>query len=174
MKIFFLLLSTSLLLAKGCGDTTTTTPKPSAPIQVETQPEPVAEEPEVVESTKIEESPYKSMIFNTKLSISPTQPNWVLFENGTYIILPANIDEEQMKKNAIVIIKRYKGETLSVKKSPLTKGWVASSTQGIYNYVSLEKAGDRLATDQHLKTVGKNSILKDVKELNIVHVNTKK
>lgn len=175
MKILFLLLSMSLLVVKGCGDTTSAT-KTTTPTPAEVQPEPVVVEDPVIEETKtaVEISPYKSLIFNTTLNISPSQPDWVLFENGTYILLPSNLSIEQMKKNAAVIIKRYKGESLSVSKSPLSKGWVAGSSQGIYNYISQDKAGDRQAKDQHLKSVGKNSILKDIKELNIVHVNTKK
>lgn len=165
----------SLLVVKGCGDTTSTTKKSTTPAQAKVQPEPVVVEEPVIEETKtaVEISPYKSLIFNTTLNISPSQSDWVLFENGTYILLPSNLGEEQMKKNAIVIIKRYKGESLTVSKSPLSKGWVAGSSQGIYNYISQDKAGDRLATNTQLKTVGKSSILKDVKELNIVHINYK-
>ena len=176
MKTLFLLLSMSLLVVKGCGDTTSTAIKPTPPVQPETQPESVVVEETEIEETKtaVEISPYKSLIFNTTLNINPSQADWVLFENGTYILLPSNLSVEQMKKNATVIIKRYKGESLSISKSPLSKGWIAGSSQGIYNYISLDKAGDRLATDKQLKTVGKSSILKDIEELNIVHVNTKK
>lgn len=174
MKILFLLLSTSLFLLKGCGDTTSVTTKPAPPVQAEVQPQPVVEQPEIEETKTVEESPYKSLIFNAKLSINPSQPNWVLFENGTYILLPSNLTVEQMKKNAVIIIKRYNNESLSISKSPLTKGWIAGSQKGIYNYVSLEKAGDRLATDKQLSGIGESNILKDKEQLNIVHVNTKK
>lgn len=157
-------------LVSGCDNSKSVskTPPPEDPVVIiDAQPEPLKEvvaeeEPEI----------YKKLIFNTKLSISPKQPNWVLFSNGTYILFPKGTSGDDMRQSAFGLLQRYNDESFTITKSPLVKGWIAGSKKGIYNYVSLEQASDRLASKTILRKIGKENVLKDKANPIIVHVNT--
>lgn len=159
-----------LTLSYGCDNSKTVSKKtpPSSPvIIIDAEPEPLKE---VTSKDNLEI--YKRLIFNTKLSINPKQPNWVLFSNGTYILFSNGISNDSMRQSALGLLQRYNGESFSITKSPLVKGWIAGSTRGIYNYVSLEQAGDRLASKTTLRNIGKENVLKDKANPIIIHVNT--
>lgn len=164
-----LILITSTLLM-GCNNSkSVSTPARSADpvVIIAAQPEPLKEV--IAEATP---DAYKTLIFNTKLSVNPKQPNWVLFSNGTYILFPKGTRSEEMRKSASGLLQRYNNESFTITKSPLVKGWIARSKKGIYNYVSLEQAGDRLTSIETLKKIGKTNVLKDKTTPIIVHVNT--
>ena len=173
MRLTLFLLASCFLLIGGCESTKSTpkeTTKPATPVVViEAEPEPLKE---VVEDENVDV--YKNLIFNTKLGVSPKRPNWVLFSNGTYIIFPTGTSKEDMHKSALGFLQRFTSETASVRKSPLTKGWIASTPKGVYNYVALNQASSRLATDQELATIGLQNIKKDKADPIIVHINTPK
>lgn len=172
MKLALLFLS-SLLLIGGCESSkpkSVIAPKEEAPIVIiEAQPEPLKE---VVKEENLEL--YKKLIFNTKLSISPQQPNWVLFSNGTYILFPKGMSKDDMRQTALGLLQRYNNESFTIKKSPLVKGWLGSSPKGIYTYISLEQASSRMATNKELAAISKRNVIKDKENPIIVHLNTPK
>ncbi len=136
---------------------------------IASQPEPLKE---VVNEEEL--APYKTLIFNTKLSVHPSQTHWVLFSNGTFISFPSGTSVKDMEKSALGIIQRFNNDKLSVRKSPLVKGWLAQTTKGLNNFVSQKQIGDRIISATELAILAKNNINKDKKELLIVHVNYKK
>lgn len=173
MKITLLLLVSCILLIGGC-ESTQSKSNPvinnTAPvIVIEAQPEPLRE---VLENENL--AAYKKLIFNTKLSVSPKQPNWVLFSNGTYILFPKGTSEDDMRQTSIGLLQRYNNESFKIKKSPIVKGWIASSPKGIYSYVSLKQASSRLASNKELALIGKENVLKDKAKPLIIHINTPK
>ncbi|TVZ51898.1 hypothetical protein [Dokdonia sp. Hel_I_53] len=136
---------------------------------IESQPEPLKE---VVSEEKLE--PYKKLIFNTKLSVSPSQTHWVLFSNGTFISFPSGTSVKDMEKSALGILQRFNNDKLRVSKSPLVKGWIARTSKGINNFISQKQIGDRIISPTELAVLGNSNINKDKTELLIVHVNNKK
>lgn len=170
MKVLLLLVS-SLLLIGGCESAKSKpviAPKEESPVVViEAQPEPLKE---VVKDKNLEA--YKKLIFNTKLSISSKQPNWVLFSNGTYIIFPKGTSKEDMCKTALGLLQRYNNESFIINKSPLAKGWLGSSTKGIYNYIAIDQASSRMASTKELASISKRNVIKDKENPVIVHLNT--
>lgn len=170
MKVLLLLVS-SLLLIGGCESAKSKpviAPKEESPVVViEAQPEPLKE---VVKDKNLEA--YKKLIFNTKLSISSKQPNWVLFSNGTYIIFPKGTSKEDMRKTALGLLQRYNNESFIINKSPLAKGWLGSSTKGIYNYIAIDQASSRMASTKELASISKRNVIKDKENPVIVHLNT--
>jgi hypothetical protein len=172
MKITLLLILSCFLLMGGCDST-----QKSAQPATQTEPVVVIEaSPEPLKEVLPEENTdaHKKLIFNTKLSVSPERPNWVLFSNGTYVIFPKGTSKDDMRKSAIGLLQRYNNEPFKVRKSPIVKGWVASSPKGIYNYVALAQASSRLANNKELASIGKQNVMKDKENPVIVHINTPK
>lgn len=165
----------AILLLVSCDSTQSKTkPAPTSEpvIVIDATPEPLKELPEVSTEKEDAPEPYKKLIFNTKLSISSTQPNWVLFSNGTYILFPKGTSTDDMRQSSLGFLQRYNNESFTISKSQLVKGWIASSPKGIYNYVSLAQASSRMATNKELASIGKQNVLKDKANPIIVHINT--
>jgi len=120
-----------------------------------------------------DKSAYKSLIFNVQLGINPKRKNWVLFQNGTYVVFPDGYTREQMKNAAIKLIKGFNSNGLSVQKSNFAKGWIVSTPTGIYNYVSSNQVRKGVTDFKLVSARGKKNILKDKSESNVVHINTK-
>ena len=116
------------------------------------------------------ESPYKSLIFNVQLGISSKRKNWVLFEHGTYVVFPDGNTKDQMKNAAINLIKSFNNNPLTAQKSNFAKGWITSTSKGIYNYVAHNKG---ITTESIVIQRGKQNILKDKKDAKVIHINTK-
>lgn len=171
MNKAILLIFTSLLLMSGCESKKPAGPNPNLEpkIIIDAEPEPLKE---IVEEENLEE--FKSLIFNTKMSISAKRPDWVLFSNGTYILFPKGTSEDDMRQSAFGFLQRYNNESLTISKSPLVKGWIAESRKGVYNYISLDQAGSTMIKDSELASLGKSNIQKDKGNPIIVHVNTAK
>ncbi|AWH72965.1 hypothetical protein DCS32_01930 [Dokdonia sp. Dokd-P16] len=156
----------------GC-DSTQKTAQPAAQnepvVVIEASPEPLKE---VLPEEKTDA--HKKLIFNTKLSVSPERPNWVLFSNGTHLLFPVGTTKEDMRKTSLGLLQRYNNESFKVRKSPIVKGWVARTPKGIYNYVSLVQASSRLATNKELASIGKQNVMKDKANPVIIHINIPK
>jgi|GEM_PF-1773607 len=172
MKITLLLILGCFLFIGGC-DSTKRSVQPAAQsepvVVIEASPEPLKE---VLPEEKTDA--HKKLIFNTKLSVSPEKPYWVLFSNGTYLLFPAETSKEDMRKTSRGLLQRYNNESFKVKKSPIVKGWVASTPKGIYNYVSLVQASSRLASKKELASIGKQNVMKDKANPVIIHINIPK
>ncbi len=172
MRSCLLLLLSCFFLLGGCvsnESTTTSTPQPK---EIKTAPAPLETIEEALDEANLEE--YKSLTFNVKMGVSPSQPDWVLFSNGTYIIFPRGTSDREMRKAAKKIIGNYKSQSLKVRKSPMVKGWIVYADKGIFNYVSLKQAGERTISDKDLIRLGEQNILADQAKPFIVHINSDK
>ncbi len=173
MKTIIFLLLSAIFLIGGCESTqskSTPESQDEPVIIIDALPEPLTE---VVEEDNVSDAS-KKLIFNTKLSVNPGQPNWVLFSNGTYILFPKGTSAGDMRQSALGILQRYSNQSFKVNKSPLVKGWVASTKNGIYNYVSLSQASSRQASNRELAGIGKKNVLKDKSNPIIIHINLPK
>lgn len=112
--------------------------------------------------------------FSVALGISSQRPRWVLFENGTYIIFPEGYTDAQIKGKAIEMVSAYTSESITLKKSNLAKGWIGSTSKGIYIYVSQEDVGSGITDNNAVKAQALQNIEADKKELRVVHINSKK
>lgn len=119
------------------------------------------------------ESAYKSLIFNVQLGINPKRKNWVLFQNGTYIVFPDGYTKDQMKNAAIKLVKSFNNNALNVQKSNFAKGWIISTSAGIYNYVSKNQVQKGVTDFKVISARGKKNILRDKSDAIVVHINTK-
>ncbi|WP_299675874.1 hypothetical protein [uncultured Dokdonia sp.] len=84
---------------------------------------------EQTENTLKMESPDNtsiSLLDNVKLAINPTFEDWVLFENGTYIIFDETNSVENIEVEAIKLIKEF---------GPVSTGGSA----GDFNVISLNR-----------------------------------
>ncbi len=120
-----------------------------------------------------DESAYKSLIFNVQLGINPKRKNWVLFQNGTYIVFPDGYTKDQMKNAAIKLVKSFNNNALNVQKSNFAKGWIVSTSGGIYNYVSKSQIRKVVTDFKEVSARGEKNIIKDKLEAVVVHINTK-
>lgn len=118
------------------------------------------------------ESPYKSLIFNVQLGITPKRKNWVLFENGTYVIFPDGYTKDQMKNAAIKLVKSFNNNPITVQKSNFAKGWIISTAKGIYNYVGRDQIKKGITSNDVIQKRGKQNISKDKRKATVVHINT--
>lgn len=180
-------------IAISCIKDKTTTPQPPVVTQEEVatpaitipEPEPEEEEEEIKEDvkpvTKVPKPPVKTkkeiyapLIFNVQLGIHPKQKNWVLFKHGTYVIFPNQTSETDARRTAIALLKSYNGTTVNTRKSQLAKGWIASTTKGIYNYIDRKKMGRGVPEENAIVQKAIENINLDKKELEIVHINRPK
>lgn len=173
----------SLLLVIACKSNSTPTQPVNQNTQVvlKDQPKPSEiEEPvndisdPVVEESVVKKEDYTSLRFNVDVGISRSKPDWVLFKNGTYIIFPSGYTDEQMTTAAKNLLDSYNSQSISVNKSNFAKGWIGSTTNGIYTFVSQEALGLGIHSDQTLVNAAVSNIVADKKEKKVVHINRKK
>ncbi len=116
-------------------------------------------------------SVYKKIIIDSSM-------NWVLFKNGTCVMLLK--PEKDIQAQAIKILKEH-GSVVAgtpsgdfeVTKIPEINGWVVTGNYpGIMMYVSQEEAGKK-NSDFEIGIAGRTKRQKDTKELIVIHVEDK-
>lgn len=106
--------------------------------------------------------------------IDPKIKNWVVFENGTCVILyhPKRDLETEAKEVLQKYGQVYPGTSsadFQVMKLEGLPGWIVSGDQpGILNYVAAEEVD--YEEDPEIGLVGRQKKEKDYKELKVVHV----
>jgi len=122
-----------------------------------------------------------TLLENTRLAINPKFQDWILFENGTYIIFD-NVDTiSDLKIEAIKLMKEYgpiyvgsPAGDFSVTHLNKTEGWVVSGhCYGMYTYVSPTEIETKKPSDAEIGIFGRFKREKDGKNPVIVHVNRK-
>ncbi len=117
---------------------------------------------------------YKSLIFNVQLGIHPDRKNWVLFKNGTYLMFPNNTAEKDAVRAAKKLMSSYKSGSVNINKSAFAKGWIASTSTGIYNYIDSKEFGKGIPKQENILKKGQENIVADSKELEIIYINRPK
>lgn len=108
-----------------------------------------------------------------KKVIEPKLKDWVIFENGTCVIIyhpPKDLEAE-----AIEVLQKYGqvhpgSESADFTVMKADSGWVVAGNQpGILNYVSEDEGYGK--EDYEIGLIGRNQKELDAKELKIVYVN---
>lgn len=111
-----------------------------------------------------------------KIIIDP-QMSWVLFKNGTCVMLLE--PQENIKEQALKILREH-GSVVAgtpsgdfqVTKIPEINGWVVTGDYpGIMMYVPLEEGKKK--GDFEIGMIGRNKRERDAKELEVVHIEDK-
>lgn len=152
---------------------TDTIPEPPTPPVVEEKPKPVTKKRKPKVANK-KPKDYKSLTFNVQLGINPNRKNWVLFKNGTYMIFPNNTAEKDAIRAAKKLLSNYKGGSLNITKSSFAKGWIASTSTGIYNYIDRGDFGRGIPKQANILKKGKDNLAADIKELEVIYINSPK
>lgn len=112
-----------------------------------------------------------------KIIIDPLM-NWVLFKNGTCVMLMN--PEKDIQEQAIKILKEHgmvaagsPSGDFEVTKIPEINGWVVTGDYpGIMIYISIEEA-DKKNSDFEIGIIGRTKRERDAKELKVVYVENK-
>ena len=120
------------------------------------------------------------MIKHVKLAINPKFQDWVLFENGTYIIFDDISTIKDIKEEAIRVMKEfgpvYAGGSagdFSVIHLNLTEGWLVSGHgYGMYTYVHPSELDSESPNDLEIGLYGRSKRDSDGQNPEIIHINT--
>ena len=123
-----------------------------------------------------------ALLENIKLAINPTFQDWVLFENGTYIIFDKADTIKDIKTEALRLMKAYgpvyagsSAGDFGVTHLNKTSGWVVSGQcYGMYTYVNPAEIETDNPNDLTIGLLGRSKRDKDGKNPVIVHINRKK
>lgn len=146
---------------------------PPAPEVIKETPPPVKKRKKKKVANKKPED-YKSLIFNVQLGINPDRKNWVVFKNGTYLVFPNNTAEKDAIRAAKKLMSNYKATSLTINKSSFAKGWIASTSTGIYNYIDRGEFGKGIPKQQNILKKGQDNITADKNTLEIIYINRPK
>jgi hypothetical protein len=120
------------------------------------------------------------MIEHVKLAINPKFQDWVLFENGTYIIFDDISTIEDVKEEAIKLMKEFgpvsaggPAGDFSVIHLNLTDGWLVSGHgYGMYTYVHPSELGNESPNDLEIGLYGRSKRDSDGQNPEIIHINS--
>ena len=120
-----------------------------------------------------------SLLEHVHLAINPNFENWVLFENGTYIIFDDLNGISDVQQEAIRLMKEYgpvspggPSGDFGVTHLNKTEGWVVSGHgYGMYTYVHPSELNQSAPDDSAIGLFGRSKRARDAKNLKIIHVN---
>ena len=123
----------------------------------------------------------KKMLEHVKLAINPIFKDWVLFNNGTYIIFDNADTVSDIREEAIRQMKKFDpvhegspAGDFSVTHLNRTEGWVVSGHgYGMYTYVNPNELDSKAPTDVEIGLYGRYKRNKDGEKPIILHVNRK-
>jgi len=123
----------------------------------------------------------KDIIEHIKLAINPIFQDWVLFQNGTYIIFDSIDTSADIETEAIALIKKYGpvhagGEAgdFAVTHLNKTAGWVVSGHgYGMYTYVHPIELSNTAPTDVQIGLLGRSKREMDGQRPLIIYMNRK-
>ena len=123
-----------------------------------------------------------TLLDHVNLAINPKFQDWVLFENGTYIIFDNADTIADIETEAIKLMKEYgpvyagsPAGDFSITHLNKTDGWVVSGhCYGMYTYVNPIELETKTLDDVIIGLFGRSKREKDGKLPRIIHVNRKK
>ena len=115
----------------------------------------------VMEDYKLTDS---LLIEQVKLAINPTFKNWILFKNGTYIIMEDTSDVNEIEKEGIEKMKEFgpvhagsSAGDFGITTLTETEGWVVSGHgYGMYTYVHPSELELKNPKDHEVGFFGRN------------------
>lgn len=132
-----------------------------------------------LESSKMET---KSLLDNVRLAINPKFKDWVLFENGTYIIFDDITQIENIENEAIRLMKEFgpahaggPSGDFNVITLNETKGWIVSGHgYGMYTYVNPSELETNSPDNITIGLYGRSKRNNDGENPKIIHINSSK
>jgi hypothetical protein len=123
----------------------------------------------------------EELVENVRAAINPVFEDWVLFENGTYIVFDNADSVPDLEAKAIAEMKEFGpvaagGPAGDFSVSRLTKspGWVVSGHgYGMYTYVGPSEMDGPKPSDVEVGLFGRSKRNMDSQGLKIIHVNRK-
>lgn len=123
---------------------------------------------------EVEKEDFTALKFNVSIGISAQRPRWILFKNGTYVIFPDGYTDAQIKEKAIQLLNSHTNEQIAIKKSNFAKGWIGSTSKGVYTYIKYDDLGAGIPENSRLVAQARQNIRADKAENRVVHINRKK
>lgn len=122
-----------------------------------------------------------TLLEHVRLAINPKFQDWVLFENGTYIIFDNADTIVDINAEAIMLMKEYgpvhsgsPAGDFSVTHLNQTEGWIVSGhCYGMYTYVSPMELEAKAPNDAEIGIFGRSKREKDGKNPVVIHTNRK-
>ncbi|WNI37837.1 hypothetical protein [Chryseobacterium sp. SG20098] len=119
------------------------------------------------------------MIEHVKLAINPKFQDWVLFENGTYIIFDDISIIGDVKEKALQLMKEFgpvyaggPAGDFNVIHLNLTEGWLVSGHgYGMYTYVHPSELDSESPNDLEIGLYGRSKRDSDGQNPEIIHIN---
>ena len=120
------------------------------------------------------------MIEHVKLAINPKFQDWVLFENDTYIIFDDISTIENVKEEALQLMKEFgpvsaggPAGDFNVIHLTLTEGWLVSGHgYGMYTYVHPSELDNESPNDLEIGLYGRSKRDSDGQNPQIIHINS--
>ncbi|MDR3022934.1 hypothetical protein [Chryseobacterium sp.] len=120
------------------------------------------------------------MIEHVKLAINPKFQDWVLFENGTYIIFDDISTVKDVKEEAIKLMKEFgpvyaggPAGDFNIIHLNLTEGWLVSGHgYGMYTYVHPSELDNDSPNDLEIGLYGRSKRDSDGQNPEIIHINS--
>lgn len=120
------------------------------------------------------------MIEHVKLAINPKFQDWVLFENGTYIIFDDISTVEDIKEEAIKLMKEFgpvhaggPAGDFNIIHLNQTEGWLVSGHgYGMYTYVHPSELDSESPNDLEIGLYGRSKRDSDGQNPEIIHINS--
>ena len=120
------------------------------------------------------------MIEHVKLAINPKFQDWVLFENGTYIIFDDISTVEDVKEEAVKLMKEFgpvyaggPAGDFNIIHLNLTEGWLVSGHgYGMYTYVHPSELDSEDPNDLEIGLYGRSKRDSDGQNPEIIHINS--
>src|SRR5690554_1988308 len=124
----------------------------------------------------------KSLLDNVRLAINPKFKDWVLFENGTYIIFDDIAQIENIETEAIGLMKEFgpvhaggPAGDFNVISLNETEGWVVSGHgYGMYTYVNPSELATNSPDDVSIGLYGRSKRNNDGENPKIIYINSSK
>lgn len=121
----------------------------------------------------------KTLLENVTLSINPKFKDWVLFENGTYIIFDDISKVQNIEEKAIQMMKEFGPASgggpsgdFGVIYLHTTEGWLVNGhCYGMYTYVNPSELSSGSADHVTIGIFGRSKRNKDGLNPNIIHIN---
>ncbi|NOQ73612.1 MAG: hypothetical protein GQ574_16520 [Crocinitomix sp.] len=123
----------------------------------------------------------KTLIAHVKLAINPSFQDWILFENGTYIIFDNADTIDDMESEAMNMMQEFgpvqsggPGGDFGVTSLIETEGWVVSGHgYGMYTYVHPNEIDQQTPSDVDVGLYGRAKRDLDGRDARLIHVNRK-
>ncbi|MDR6763299.1 hypothetical protein J2Y38_003518 [Flavobacterium sp. 2755] len=121
------------------------------------------------------------LLHHVRLAINPKFQDWVLFENGTYIIFDNADTIPDLESEAIKLMKEFgpvhaggPAGDFSVIHLKETEGWIVSGHgYGMYTYVNPNELGSEKPDDVKIGLEGRSKRNADGQNPVIIHINRK-